>query len=103
MQPGFPYPGTLYLGLTRNGLPVWSQPGGPGTLVFPQQPQGEHSALYSFGCGHWFNCPEIFEIWYPYNEVQAALVSCPICSFVQQVIEPYENYQSYIDTPIVVA
>ena len=116
MQPGFMYPGTLYLGFYRNGLKVWSQPGGAGTPVVPQAPQQfpqvnqgyyqvpmTYPSLYVAGCGHSFNTYEVFKVYDPYTQLQAALLSCPVCSYVQQVIEPYSNYQNYEDTPIVVA
>jgi len=30
-------------------------------------------------------------------------VCCPICSYIQEIIDPYANYQNYMDTPIVIA
>jgi hypothetical protein len=108
--------GVLYLGFYRNGQLVWKQPGGPGTEVFPQAPslfpqvfQGyqqqvmSYPSLYVAGCGHQFNCYEIFEVLSPADGHQVALVCCPTCSFIQQVIDPYSSYQNYEDTPIVVA
>jgi hypothetical protein len=114
-QPGQFQVGQLYNGGYVNGLKVWSQPV-PGGLVYPQpqrqypqQYQGYYQApmaysyLYAFACGHLLNCPEIYEVYDPYAGVQVALVCCNQCSFIQQIISPYEDYQSYIDTPIVVA
>jgi hypothetical protein len=108
--------GQLYKGGKINGLPVWTQPGGQGGLVYPQLPQKfpaintgfpqavmSYPSLYVFGCGHPLNCPEIFEVYDPYGEQDVALVCCPMCSFIQQVIEPYADYTNYEDTPIVVA
>lgn len=60
----------------QSGVP-WTQPGGPGTLVYPQQqinvvwgpPNGypvpgqffiESSGLFVAGCGHWQDYPRIF-------------------------------------------
>jgi hypothetical protein len=116
MQPGQFAVGQLYKGFTRNGLPVWSQPGGIGTPVFPALPtqfptiyQGyyqsvmSYPSLYVFGCLHPLNCAEIFEVYDPYNDVQVALVCCPMCSYIQEIISPYETYQNYEDTPILVA
>lgn len=101
-RPGEWEVGQLYLGFSRNGLPVWSQPGGVGTQVFPAQPQGEHSALYSALCQHWFNCYEVYEAFNPYTGNQVALLCCPRCSLINQIIEPYSSYANYEDTPIVV-
>jgi hypothetical protein len=108
--------GELYLGFNRNGLPVFSQPGGPGTPVlpaaptlFPAQNQGypqqvmSYPSLYAAGCNHQFNCYEIFEVLSPSDGHQVALVCCPVCSYIQEIIDPYSQYQNYEDVPIVVA
>lgn len=114
-QPGQFAVGQLYKGGLVNGLKVWTQPGGQGTPVFPQLPTQfptintgypqvvmSYPALYVFGCLHPLNCAEIFEVYDPYIQEQVALVCCPMCSFIQQIITPYENYSNYEDTPIVV-
>jgi hypothetical protein len=114
-QPGQIQVGQLYLGPNRNGLPVWSQPGGVGTKVFPAVPtqypaqfQGypqsvmSYPALYYSGCQHPLNCWEIFEFYDPYEQEQMVAVCCPMCSFVQQLLTAAEYY-NYVETPIVVA
>lgn len=119
-QPGQLVVGMLYLGPNRNGLPVWKQPGGPGTPVFPQLPTqfpwsgarvdntdnytwpAAYSALYYFGCGHPLNCPEIFSGYDPYLEEVMAYICCPQCSYIQQVM-PLAQYQDNQQTPLVVA
>ena len=106
--------GDLYLGTTRNGLPVWKQPI-PGGLVYPQLPtefpaqyQGyqqtpmSYPSLYVLGCGHPSNCLEVFEVFQPSLGTQAALICCGQCSFIQQILL-YSEYQNYMDVPIVVA
>ena len=102
--PGDAIPGTL--------ASVWSQPAGRGTTVYPQpqdsapgfmEPPIIPSGMYVFGCGHVFNLPWIFEAYDDDTGEQAAVVCCPVCSYVQQIIEPYERYLDYIDTPIVTA
>lgn len=119
-QPGQFSVGDLYLGPNRNGLPVWSQPV-PGGLVYPQLPTnmpwfGEansqpgdqfswlmsYPALYYFGCGHPLNCPEIYSYYDPYAEEVMALIVCPMCSYIQQIM-PLTQYENYILTPLVVA
>ena|SRR5208282_2900002 len=64
--------GTLY-NPRQSGIP-WSQPGGPGTIVYPQQQINipwanypvpgqffiEASGLFVAGCGHWMDYPHIF-------------------------------------------
>jgi hypothetical protein len=107
--------GQLYYGGLVNGMVVWTQPGGLGTRVFPQVPtifpqqfQGyqqvpfAYAAQYFFGCGHPLNCAEIFEYYDPYAEEVMALICCPMCSYIQQIM-PLEQYQSYIQTPLVIA
>jgi hypothetical protein len=64
---------------------------------------GEHSAQYSFGCGHWFNIPRIWEEYDPVTGEQAALICCPMCGYLQAIIEPYSLFLNYIQTPIVIA
>jgi hypothetical protein len=65
--------GTLYN--PRQSDIAWSQPGGPGTTVFPQEqvnvpftayPTGgqlwaENSGIWVAGCGHWQNEPMIWQ------------------------------------------
>lgn len=102
--PGDAIPGTL--------PSVWRQPGGPGTTVYPQpydsaagefEPPLIPQGMYSFQCGHIFNLPAIFEEYDPDTDEQAAIICCPVCTLVQQIIEPYEEYLNYIQNPIVVA
>jgi hypothetical protein len=96
--------GTLYTPFSPGNLPpTYTQPGGPGTLVYPQQPMGERSAQYSFACGHWFNIPRIWEVYDDVNKEQAALICCPMCGLVQRIIEPYSEFDDYIQNPIIVA
>ena len=104
-----PQIGTIYplatdsiLGQSSLG-PLYTQPGGPGTQVFPQQSLGEKSAPYSFGCGHFFNLPAIWEQYDPATKQQAAIIACPICGYVQRIIEPYSEFLNYIQTPLVIA
>ncbi len=114
-QPGQLQVGQLYKGGLENGLPYWTQPGGVGTLVYPQLPRifpsqnmgypqtpMSYPAMYYSGCGHPLNCWEIYSYYDPYAEEVMALICCPMCSYIQQIV-PYDQYQSYIDTPIVVA
>jgi len=117
-QPGFPDLGSLYNKGLVNGILVWTQPGGPGTPVFPQYPtlypqrdEGfprqpfSYQGLYSSPCGHWFNCPEVYEQWDPYNEVRAAFVCCPQCSYILLIVEPatkwFNSFYGLYDTGMV--
>ena len=106
--------GQLYKGGLINGLPTWQQPGGQGTQVFPALPtqfptnfQGyyqspmSYPSLYVAGCLHPLNCWEVFSVYDPYAEEQMALICCPMCSYIQQVM-PFSEYENYEDVPILV-
>jgi len=112
---GFPQIGTLLNGGLVNGLPFFTQPSGPGTLVFPQQPkifpaqfQGyvqwpmAYPAMYYPGCGHAINLYEIFFQYNPSAGEVYAIIACPYCSFVQQVM-PETQYYNYLQTPLIVS
>lgn len=91
--------GALYI---PGGLPgYFTQPGGPGTLVYPQQvtassnylstlPFSELTGIYMFGCGHSANEVEVFRDFDYDTNMSVALLACPLCSFVQRTIEPFE-------------
>lgn len=115
-QPGQWQVGQLYKNGLVNGLPVFTQPGGIGTTVYPQAPAlfpqqymgypqvvMNYPSLYVALCGHSFNCYEIFEVIDPYAGVQVALCCCPVCSLIQEIISPYENYSNYQDAPLIVS
>ena len=106
---GLPQIGTLYNGGYQNGIRVYTQPQGPGTPVFPQPPttsppQNWRNTAYlpvyptvfvsllTFGCGHRTNTVEVFEQWDPVNGVQAALLCCPVCSFIVEIVEPAADW-----------
>jgi hypothetical protein len=113
---GVPEVGTLYYGGYVNGLKVWTQPGGPGTIVFPQVPsqfptqfQGypqtpmSYPAQYYPPCSHPSNCLELQEIYDPATGNQVMLLLCPQCSFVIQIYNPASLYYDYVENPIVIA
>ena len=108
-----PAVGTLRNGGYVNGLLVFTQPGGPGTKVSPQPSQVNpppnwknsnwlpafpysYQGLLSWPCGHWTNTAEIYQQYDEENEVEAALLCCPVCSFIVNIVEPYsELAQTY--------
>jgi len=78
---------------------AWTQPGGVGTKVYPQQvtgnsdlltnePFSELSGTFLFGCGHSVNQVLLQIDWNYDTDEQVALICCPTCSFVQRVISP---------------
>lgn len=106
--------GTLYIP-DYHGV-AWSQPGGPGTQVLPQQQintpfsnypvvgqvWAENSGLWNSPCGHWFNCPLIMMAHDDMLESSAALVLCPLCSYLIRIIEPFNAIDDVIANPIVI-
>lgn len=65
---------------------LFSQPEGPGTLVYPQQSVGEMNGTFACGCGHFFND------WMVYEQavcgITSAILCCPMCTYIQQIITP---------------
>lgn len=107
-----PQVGTLYQNPTIPPPAQWTQPAGPGTTVYPQAKDSAPgqfetpltpSGQYAFGCGHLFNAPRIWEVYDDETEEQSALVCCPTCSYIQEIITPYSLYLNYIQNPIVIA
>jgi len=117
--PGQVQVGQLFNGGKINGIVVYKQPGGVGTLVYPQFPrlfperyQGypqspfSYPAQSSWGCGHAANTAEVFQYFDPYQNngegEQMCAICCSMCGYVQQILT-VEQYHSYIYTPIVTA
>lgn len=106
--------GSLYI-QNYNGT-AWSQPGGPGTTVYPQQQIGtnyaaypvvgqiwaENSGLWVAGCGHWFDCVRVFHDYDNMLESSAAVICCPLCSFLIRLIEPYDQIYNVNDNMIII-
>lgn len=90
--------GTLYKNPLRNGTLYWTQPGGPGTEVLPQQAPGEQIALFSFGCGHWFNNMEVVQESDGMGGEVAYLI-CPLCSYIQRAIDPASDIYEFGNEP----
>lgn len=83
---------------------AWSQPGGPSTIVFPQQENSpwlnypvpgqwfvELTGLWVSGCGHWQDFPLIIEDFDCTTGKSVALVCCSLCSYLNYVIEPFSS------------
>ena len=107
--------GELYHGGLVNGQQVWTQPI-PGGLVYPQpqalspekymgyqQMQMIYPAQYFLPCGHYQNCPTVQEAFQPSLNEQVALVLCSQCGYIAQIIAPFSSFESYIDTPLIIA
>jgi hypothetical protein len=105
--------GSLYV-QNWNGV-TWSQPSGPGTTVYPQQNTGSFGypanqllmqepgqGLWVSSCGHWLDAWQIFRDYDTVAEQSVAIIACPICSNIQQVLSPFESIYDAIQHPIIV-
>jgi len=81
---------------------AWSQPGGPGTPVFPAQPTGNSdlfsvlpfnskTGTYIMGCNHSMDQVWLQRDWDYINNVAVGLILCPQCSYCSRVISPWEQ------------
>jgi len=105
-----PQLGTLFHGGKVYGEQIWTQPGGPGTTVYPQQQPGEEVAMFAMPyCGHWTNNfvvqinafnPPSFQVDYV---VPSAFLLCPLCGCVARILTPASLYldmtENYILLP----
>lgn len=89
--PDMPIVGTFFN--PKNYLPPFTQPGGRGTVTFPQEQTGELLGQWMLGCGHSMNNLEIGSA--SSCGVQVALILCPLCSYLQNLINPYSAIYSY--------
>ena len=102
----FPYQvGQLYNGGIQNGQQIYTQPGGIGTPVVPQPPTTSPPSnwkrtyykpiyptvfvsLLTWGCGHRTNTCEVFQAFDETTGMEAALLCCPVCSYIGYIVEP---------------
>jgi hypothetical protein len=94
-----------------NGLSniKWSQPGGPGTLVYPQQQSGgayesiqpfnEFSGVFRSPCGHSMNEALVQREYDFENETSVALICCELCGYVVYTLAPFEAALSTVYQP----
>ena len=106
--------GTLYIP-NYNHI-AWTQPGGTGTTVYPQQGDGPFLAypvpgqfiseagesLWRAGCGHGFDVWLVFRDYDSSTSSSVAVVCCPLCTYIMQLIEPYELWTNPVEYPILV-
>jgi hypothetical protein len=91
---------------------AWQQ-SAPFQPVYPQQitgnsnlltnlPFSEASGTWVFGCGHYTDEPLIFQDYDYDTNMSAALVCCPLCSYVNRAIEPYTLIQNPLEYAVIV-
>lgn len=108
--------GTMYGGGLLNGQPFYTQPGGPFTAVYPTQKNASPFVDYPISglfvneflpwvpiaCGHSIHQYEVIREFDYNTQLSCALIVCPICSFCQNVYEPYEEWLDPIQHAIIV-
>lgn len=105
--------GSLYI-KNNNGI-AWSQPGGPGTTVYPQQNDGsfgypgnfilmqeQGSGLWVSGCSHWWDCMSVYKDYDTVSQKSAAIFCCPLCGYLIRVVEPYELIENPVQYAILI-
>lgn len=107
--------GVMYEQGLLNGKPFWTQPGGAGSQVFPTQKNAEPWPEYPIpglvisefqpwvpiGCLHSIKFYSIVKEWDYDTDMDCALITCPICSYVQRVIKPYDLVLNPVEYAII--
>jgi hypothetical protein len=88
----FPVVGEIYQPAPYQ--PPFTQPGGPGTTVYPVQQTGELVGQFTAGCSHSFNNWLVLATTAA-NGDQVAVLCCPYCHYVQQIIDPFSNIYTW--------
>ena len=88
------YPTVGVIWNPRSYNPPFTQPGGPGTAVFPAQSVGELLGQWMAGCGMSFN-NFLVEAATGASGHQVAVVMCPLCRYTQLVIDPFDAIYSF--------
>lgn len=109
--------GELYYPGGPPGTGYFTQPGGPGTAVFPTQQNGtpwtdwpvvglviqEYQPWWAPGCGHSIKEWTVIREWDYETNQSVALVTCRVCSYVQSTVEPFEEWLNPIQYAILIA
>lgn len=109
--------GVMYTGGIVNGLLFFTQPGGPGTEVFPHQKNAEPWPEYPIPgliineyvpwwappCGHSIKTFKVIREYDYDTQSSVALVTCDVCTFVISVITPFEEWLNPIERAIIVS
>lgn len=109
--------GEMFYGGLLNGLEFYTQPGGPGTQVFPTQQNAQPWPDYPIpglfinefvpwwtpGCGHSIKFWSIIRQFDNETNESVAIIACPICSYIENIYSPYEEVLEPITHSIIVA
>ncbi len=109
--------GTLYYPQGPPPTTYFTQPGGPFTQVFPTQKNNqpwpeypipgliinEYVPWWTPGCLHSVNYWLVIREFDVYSEQSVALICCPVCSYIQRVIMPYDAWLLPIENAIIAA
>ena len=59
-------------------------------------------ALWRSGCGHGWDCIQVFRDYDSDTDMSVAILACPICTFIINYVEPYERVDDVIQYPILI-
>jgi hypothetical protein len=102
----FGAPGGLGFGFT--------QPNGPGTPIVPgqtvnpssnippfsSQSTSDQTGQFAYSCGHVVNNPVVWRDFDYETNMSAAMITCPMCGFLNSVVEPYEAWLNTLTNPV---
>lgn len=106
--------GGAYFG-APNGLGFgFQQVGGPFTPVTPAQTVDPSSNIppfssastsqatgqFAYGCGHIVNNPEVWRDFDYETNMSCAVITCPLCSYINSLVEPYEAWLNTFTNPV---
>lgn len=109
--------GAMFYGGLVNGQPFFVQPGGIGTPVYPTQKNAqpwpeypipglfinEFIPIWTPGCGHSTNFWLVIREYDYVSQNSVALICCSVCTFVENVYSPFEEWLEPITHAIVIA
>jgi len=108
--------GVMYNNGLLNGVPFYVQPDGPGTQVFPTQFNGpwlaypipgqimnESIPWWTPGCLHAIKFWKVIREWDYDTNQSVALITCEICTYVQNAYSPFEEWLDPVAHAIIVA
>jgi hypothetical protein len=107
----------MYYGGLVGGQVFFTQPGGPGTQVFPTQKNAvpwtdwpaagvmvinEYVPYWSPGCLHSIKVIKLIPEWDYVNNVSVMLLCCQVCSYIQRYLTPQEEAYNSIQQAIII-
>ena len=109
--------GVMYYGGLVDGQPFFTQPGGPGTQVFPTQANAvpwtdypipglilnEYNPWWAPPCGHSLKYFDLIQEFDYETNSSVMLITCAVCNFVVNTIEPASEAYNPIERAIIIS